>query len=285
MYHSIRQTEIHATNVPLQRVFGAARVGFRNRGGATRLADLYQSGSAKVRLPRIYTGAPTAVLINTAGGLTGGDRLNYDIVLSGGTHAIVTTQAAERAYRSPAGTARIDVGLTAGNGSTLEWLPQETILFDRSALRRRITADLTGSARLLAMESVVIGRPAMGEIIEYLEFGDRWRVRRDGKLVFAEDVRILGDPAEALSGKAAADGHTAFAGLVDCSMDAVDRLPRARAALDAAKAARPVTAAASARDGVLTVRFVASDGRNLRDGLMAFLHHYRAAELPRVWRC
>jgi len=268
----------------LQRVRAEARIRFKAANGETRLADLYQSGSAKVRLPRVYGTPTTAVLINTAGGLTGGDELSFKVEADAGTHAIVTTQTAERAYRSPAGSARVTGRFDLEGNAILEWLPQETILFDASSLRRRLQADLRANARLLMLESVVLGRKAMGETVGSVLFTDSWRIRRDGRLVFADDIRLDGDPAPALGGRATAGGGLAVATLIDCAPDAEDRLPRARTLL-AVEEDTATRSAASAWDGLLIARFVAEDGRALRRTLTTFLTGYRGTDLPRVWHC
>lgn len=265
----------------MQRVSGRGHVAFKHASGITRLSDLHQSGSAKIRLPKVYDGVPVAVTINTAGGLTGGDRLAFEAGVGAGGRAIVTSQAAERAYRSSGGAASVANSLSAGDGATLEWLPQETILFNASGLHRSMTADLAGDARLLAVESVVLGRTAMGETVDRVSFRDRWRIRRDGRLVYADDVRLEGDGSGILKGPATAGGGLAFATLVDCAVDAETRLGLARDALGRLK----IRAAASAWNGVLVARFVGADGRSLRDGLMTFLETYRSVGLPRVWHC
>lgn len=285
MLHTPSPLPDNATCMPnLQRARGEARVSFKFAEDRSRLHDLYQSGATKVRLPKVYDPRPVAVLINTAGGLTGGDRISYEVKLGERADATVTTQAAERAYRRSTGTGEISTRLQAGPESTLEWLPQETILFDQSALARRMTVDLTGNARFLALETTVLGRTAMGETVEDVFFRDSWRIRRDNRLVFADDIRLHGNTREILKGAATGDGAIAFATLVDCSIDVEDRLPRARALLDEALG-DGTSAAASAWNGVLCARFVAPDGRALRETLMRFLESYRARALPRVWRC
>jgi len=284
MYRFDKKEFLAETAPVLQRTRGRARVGFWHKDGRTRLKDLFQSGSAKLRLPRIYTGAPTGVLINTAGGLTGGDRMIYEAETGENTHAIVTTQTAERAYRSPGGAANVSTVLTGQCGSHLEWLPQETILFDHSALERQLTAHLTGTARLLCLEAVVIGRPAMGEDVTRIHFKDRWRIKRDGKLVYADDIRLSGHPGHLLDNPAAAGGHTAFASFIDCDPDAADRLDRARSAIQTVQEMNDVAAGCSAWNGVLSARFVARDGQSLRAALTSFLTSYRATGLPRVWQ-
>ncbi len=284
MYDAGAASEIGTSPAAMQRVRGTARIGFTGISGQTRLKDLFQSGAAKVRLPKVYDEPATAVLINTAGGLTGGDRLDYEVSIESGSHAIVTTQAAERAYRSLGTTARVSNQLSIEVGSTLEWLPQETILFDHSRVTRQITADLVGDARLLMLESVVLGRAAMGERLEKVFFKDAWRIRRDGKMIFADDVRLDGDPEEFFRGPATGAGGQAMATLLESAPDAEDRLEKARKYID--ELPKPAAqAAASAWNGHLIVRFLAPDSRMLRLSLMAFLENYRSARLPRVWHC
>lgn len=268
----------------LQRVEGRARVTFCRHGDHTRLDRLEQGGSARVRLPKTHTEVPVAVLLNTAGGLTGGDRLTYDAAVGDGAHAIVTTQAAERIYRRLSGTARVDNRVSVGAGALLEWLPQETILFDRAGLARSFSADLAPEGRMLAVESLLLGRAAMGESVRQLTFRDRWRIRRDGRLFFAEDSRIEGDATDIMSGPATAAGGRAFATLIDCRPDAEAQL---RAARDLALSLEDgdLGIGASALPGVLILRFIAMTGQALREGLIRFLESWRAAPLPRTWHC
>ncbi|MES0812533.1 urease accessory protein UreD [Roseibium sp. SCPC15] len=284
MYDAATASDRGVSAQKMQRVRGTARIRFANSSNKTRLADLYQSGSAKVRLPKVYNQPQTAVLINTAGGLTGGDELKYDVTADEDTHVIVTSQTAERAYKSSSGIADVTGTFTVNSGAVLEWLPQETILFDASRLKRTISANLLSNARLLMVEALVLGRKAMGEKVRSLTFRDSWRIRRDGKLVFADDVRLDGDPVHFFEGPATASGGLAVATLVDCAVDAEDRLSLARTCIDDLPT-EETHAAASAWNGLLTARFVSRDGRKLRDSLMKFLTGYRAAELPRVWYC
>ncbi|MBS8261758.1 urease accessory protein [Roseibium polysiphoniae] len=270
---------------PMQRARGEARISFKQMGSQTRLDELYQRGSAKFRLPKVYDNIPVAVLINTAGGVTGGDEYTYSARVAAGGHAILTSQAAERAYRRSAGNGTITTRLTAEADAFVEWLPQETILFNASALHRSMTVDLKGNARFLGIESIVLGRTAMGETIDTVSFRDRWRIHRDGKLVFADDARLEGNTKDILKGSATTSGGLAFATLIDCDPNAETRIDRARNALKGCGPGTSVRAAASAWNGVLTARFVAADGRALRDALMSFLETYRSAPLPRVWHC
>ena len=187
----------------MQRARGVARLGVRRVGAQSRLIENFQSGSAKLRFPRSEANEPfAAVLVNTAGGLTGGDRFSWSIDVQAEASATVASQAAERIYRRSAGHAQIETTLTVAEGAALEWLPQETILFDRSALRRTLTVDLTPSSRLLAVESIILGRTAMGESAKSIELTDSWRIRRGGRLVFADGLRLDGDTTAILAGGA-----------------------------------------------------------------------------------
>ncbi|WP_051242018.1 urease accessory protein UreD [Stappia stellulata] len=268
----------------LQRVTGRARIRFQKTGDTVRLRDLDQSGSAKVRLPKTHGDAPVAVFLNTAGGLTGGDRLEYEAEVGEDAQAVITTQAAERIYRSQDGPAEVQGTVRVDAGGLVEWLPQETILFDKAALTRALAVDLEGDARLLAVESVVLGREAMGEDVHAVSFRDRWRIRRNGQLVFADEARISGDATDILAGSATAAGGRAFATLVDCRENAQADIERAR---DAVAGIRRdgLNAGVSARTGLLIFRFVAENGQILRSGLMALLEVWRDTRLPRTWYC
>lgn len=266
----------------LERARGEARIAVDGNGAVPRLDRLYQSGSAKIRLPRIKRGAPIeAVLLNTAGGLTGGDRFTVSVDVGETGGAVATTQAAERIYRSAAGRAEVETRLNVGENARLDWLPQETILFDRSALSRRLSADLAATATLLAVEAIVLGRAARGERVTSTFLSDSWRIRRAGRLVFADTVRLEGDTTEVLAGTATGSGATAFATLLFAAPDAEERLSAVRDALEAT----PVEGGASAWNGILVARLVATSGQLLRAAVISLVHSLRGVPMPRVWYC
>ncbi len=272
--------QIAPSLLSLQRARGRAEIALHLQDGAVRLQRLYQEGCAKAILPRTHGGGPEAVLINTAGGLTGGDRLHYAITLGARASLTATTQAAERVYRAAGGTARLTVALTLGPEAVLDWLPQETILFDGGRIERRIDADMPIDARLSLLECLVLGRAAMGETVTSGHFADHWRIRRGGRLVHAEALRLTGDSARAGGGRATLGGARALATFVHVAPDAEARLAEARALL----ADLPdVEAAASARGGVLVLRMLAPDHAPMRRALARFLTAFRARPLPRVW--
>ena len=262
----------------MQRSRGEAAVSLWLDNGQVRLGELRQQGSAKAILPRV-AGVPEVVFLNTSGGLTGGDRLSFDLTLGDGVQATATTQTAERAYRSASGTARVDVTLEVGAGGWIDWLPQETILFNASSLDRRTRIDLGPGAGCLALEAVVLGRHAMGEVVETLAFRDRREIRREGRLVHLEPLEI-GDAA-LMAGQAVLGGARCFASLVMVAQDAADTLAPLRRVLDEPGA----TAAASALEGRLVLRVLARDGWPLRRQIARALSVLRrGAVLPRVWQ-
>lgn len=263
----------------MERARGRAEIAV---GPGSRLARLKQSGSAKVRLPRVAAGAPLeAILLNTAGGVTGGDRLRYEVTVAASAAALVSSQAAERAYRSVGGVASIETRLRVEGDGELHWVPHETILFEQSALSRRIEARLDADATLLAAEAVVLGRAARGEVLHDVFFHDTWRVWRDGRLVFADAVRVDGDFAGAMAGKATGGGAAAFATIVLVA-------PAAEASVEAARSALAATACeggASGWNGMLVVRMVAPGGQALRAGVTSVVEALRGVAMPRVWHC
>ena len=277
----ISLSEARARKAPLaglQRARGIGRVAFKSARGRTVLDRLHEDGAARIRLPRTHSAMSCeAVLINTAGGLTGGDRLSWEVTAGPHCHGVVTTQACEKVYRSAGGTAEVATSLRVADGARLDWLPQEAILFDGAELTRTITADLGPDARLLIVEAVIFGRHAMGERVNTGIFRDRWRIRRAGKLVHAEDFRLEGSIADTLARPAVLAGHRTMASVVYCGEDAESHLERARAAIGEA-------GGASAFAGKLVARVTAADGMALRRALVPLIASLRGeAALPRAW--
>ena len=259
-----------------QRVMGRASV---RLSGDARLSDLHQAGAAKAMLPRMHGRAPEIVFLNTAGGVTGGDVLDYSVTLDGGA-AVATTQTAERAYRSAGGTARMRTQITLGPGATLHWLPQELILFDGAALDRALEIDMARDATLILLETLVLGRAAMGETVRHLHLRDRRMVRRAGRPVLIEAIRL--DDAElARVGVAGLHAARAVASLSLIAADAGDRLEALRETLPKDGAVR---AAASSWEGRLTVRFAARDAWPLRQAVARAVAALTRLPLPRVWQ-
>ncbi|NNF73456.1 MAG: urease accessory protein UreD [Rhodobacteraceae bacterium] len=263
----------------MQRTRGQALVAMSRRGGVTRLDRLAQSGSAKAFLPRVHTDVPEIVFLNTAGGLTGGDKLSFGVNVGDGARVVAATQTAERVYRAAEGVAEVDVCLTVGKGAELHWLPQETIAFEGAALARETTVDLDRDARFLMVETLVLGRAAMGERVNTLSLTDRRTVRREGRPVFVEPLAI-DTAALAVRSPATLGDAQALTTLAFIAPGAEDALGPVRAALEGS----PVNAAASAWDGKLTLRAMSPDAHGLRRLVAHVLTQLRGGPLPRVWQ-
>jgi urease accessory protein len=265
--------EIFAAN----RARGHIALSVAASAGRTRRTRVHEDGSLRVRFPNAAADALEAVIVNTGGGMTGGDRFTIDITLAEGARLIAGTAAAEKIYRSTAADAEMDVRLAAGAGARLAWLPQETILFDRARLSRRIDVDLAETASLLMAEAVVFGRAAMGEAMAQGFFADRWRVRRAGKLIFADSARLDGGVAEKLSLPAAAAGGIAIATVLIAPGD--NGKLAAVCALDGQFAGE---VGISAWNGIAVARLCAKDGAALRHDLIAVLAALETP-IPRLW--
>ncbi|MGO9361736.1 MAG: urease accessory protein UreD [Xanthobacteraceae bacterium] len=248
------------------------------RDGVTRRGELTESGSLRVRFPSPEAEGLSAVFVNTAGGIAGGDRFDIAVAARAASRLTVTTAAAEKIYRSHGPEARLSIALGVEDHAHLAWLPQETILFDRARVSRRIEIDLAETASLLLCEMVVFGRAAMGERMVEGRFVDHWRLRRGGRLVFAENLRLDGDVGAKLARPAVANGGVAVATvLVAPGDDALVARVREVAANSS------VELGASAWNGFAMVRFCAQDAARLRADVIAVLGHLTAAALPRLW--
>ena len=246
--------------------------------GVTRRSTLHESGSLRVRFPSPETEGLSAVFVNTAGGIAGGDRFDIEIAAGEVSRLAVTTAAAEKVYRAQGPAAQLNIALKAAAGSHLTWLPQETILFDRARMSRRIDIDLAEDASLLLCEIIVFGRAAMGERMLRGEFIDRWRMRRGGRLVFAENIKLDGDIGEKLAMPAIAKGGVAVgtALIVPGDQALVDRIGELAGPFGG-------EVGLSAWNGFAMARFCAQDAARLRADMMAVLGRATGAVLPRLW--
>ena len=260
------------------RARGAVSFDVVNENGITRRGALHESGSLRVRFPSPEGEGLSAMLLNTAGGIAGGDRFDIDIAAGRGTQLTLTTAAAEKVYRTADAAAELSIVLKAAAGATLAWLPQETILFDRARLSRRIDIGLAEGASLLLAEIVVFGRAAMGETMRLGALVDRWRVRRGGRLVFAETVRLEGEIGDKLARPAIAGGGAAIGTLLIVPGDAalVTRLRETSAPFGS-------EVGLSAWNGFAMARFCAQDAARLRADMVTVLGRASQTPLPRLW--
>jgi urease accessory protein len=274
----MRRDALSASVFSANRARGTVAFDVRSVEGVTRRGILHESGSLRVRFPSPESEGLSAVFVNTAGGVAGGDRFDIEITAQEGARLTLTTAAAEKVYRATAEPAELNIALKVADGAHLSWLPQETILFDRAKMSRHIDIDLAERASLLLCEIVVFGRSAMGERMEQGAFVDRWRVRRGGKLVFAETARFQDDVGRKLTQRAIANSGVAIgtALIVPGDEALVERVREIASSFGG-------EAAISAWNGFAMARFCAQDAARLRADMMAVLGRASPNPLPRLW--
>ncbi len=261
-----------------QRARGRTLLTARSRDGQTVLDDLHQSGASRLLFPRPATQALPVVWLNTSGGVTGGDRFSAGFAAGTGAHLSLTSQAAERIYRAlPGLPGQVSTTLDIGPGARIDWLPQETILFDHAALDRSLRIDMAENATLLAVETLIFGRAAMGETVRQLTLRDRIDLRIGGRLAFADRLHLDGDADAILSRRFVADGCGAVALVIFAA-------PGAKAHLDMLRALLPDTGGVSAlTEDLLVMRLTAPDSFDMRRALTPILRHLSGGGLPRPW--
>jgi urease accessory protein len=265
--------ELQARN----RAVGTVALAACSINGLTRPGRLHEEGSLRVRFPGNPGPVLDAVLVNTAGGIAGGDRFSVELTVGENAAVVVTSAAAEKIYRSNGPDSSVRVALHVTAGANLAWLPQETILFDRARLRRHIDVTLADDAHLLLAEGMVFGRTGMGETVRQGLLFDRWRIRRGGRLLHAETTWLEGAIADSLDMPAIAAGGIAVANVLVVPGDdsAVERVR----ALEGLRG----EVGASAWNGMAVVRICAHDGAALRHDLAAVVTALRGTALPRAW--
>jgi urease accessory protein len=271
-------TDANSAIFAANRARGAVSFDVHQADGVTRRRALHESGSLRVRFPSPEGEGLSAVFVNTAGGIAGGDRFDIDIVAGEGARLTLTSAAAEKVYRTESSASVLNIALKAQAHSHLAWLPQETILFDRARVLRHIDIDLAETASLLFCEIVVFGRAAMGERMQRGEFVDHWRMRRGGRLVFAENIHLDGDIGEKLARPAIANGGTAIgtALVVPGDEALVERIRGLSGSLAG-------EVGISAWNGFAMARFCAQDVAALRADMTAVLGRASSSALPRLW--
>ncbi len=259
------------------RATGTIALSVAARDGRTHRTRVHEAGSLRVRFPNAAAEMLEAVIVNTGGGMTGGDRFSLDIAVGEGARLVAGGAAAEKIYRSTGANAEMDVALKVAAGGHLAWLPQETILFDEARLSRRIDIELAEGASLIMAEAVVFGRAAMGETVAQGFFADRWRVSCGGRLVYADTARLEGAIADKLARPAAAAGGIAIATVLIAPAGEL-QLAAVRALEDQFSGQVGI----SAWNGIAVARLCAKDGAALRHDLMAVLAAL-GTSVPRLW--
>jgi len=281
------QTAI-ASDKDLQRANGAGRAVLRGSQEGNRIVDLFQSSPIRIMFPRGRASAiEEAVFVNTGGGIAGGDRLEFGVTALADASLAVTSQAAEKVYRALNEPARIATKLKACEAAKLAWLPQETILFNRARLSRETEIELVSGAELLALEWLVLGRAAHGEEVIGGHINDSWRVRRDGRLIWADSFRAQDETFPHLRRKALLSNCKAIGTLVYFGPDLDRRLEFVRdiaSSLDCHCAATSV-------GGLIVVRVAAEMALDLKLGLCSFLQQFSDElgpgpfAVPKMWSC
>lgn len=263
--------------VRLQRALGELRVSTKATVRGSGLDTLYQKGSYKMVFPRAQS--LTGVIVNTSGGVTGGDNFDLAARVGEASDLTLTTQAAERAYKAlPGQSGTVRSRLEVGPGASLRWLPQETIVFDGADFDRHLRCDLAPDASVLIVEPIIFGRAAMGEDCVHGRVSDRVELWQNGRLIHLDAWRLEGDLTEALSRPSVAGGASAMVSLVYAGA-------RAEVDLEPLRSLMPETGGASLKsDNLLVARLVAKDGYHLRKSLLPILDYLTQHTLPTCWR-
>ena len=275
-----------ASDARLQRSRGQARLRFEAADGLTRVAERYAASPARLLVPNTTSSAPEVVLANTSGGVAGGDAMAVEVTVGPGADATVSGQAAEKIYRAIDLPARLTTTLKLEAGARLEWLPQETILFDGALLERDIAVSLAPDAHLLMSEMVVFGRKSHGESFDKGLFFDKWRIDLEGRPLWRDAFRLEGGGAS-MQAMAGLRGARALATVIYAGPDAASHVEPLREMIGATNA----FGGATARDGLLLARLLAPEAGRLKHDLTEIIGAFRAhlfgrpATAPRVWLC
>jgi urease accessory protein len=278
---------VSASDSALQRSHGEARLRFAaDATGQSRLKERYASSPARLLTPRTHGEAPEAVLANTAGGVAGGDSLSVSVECGPGADGVVSGQAAEKIYRALDAPAKMQTKLRLDAGATLEWLPQETILFNGALLNRQINVDLADDARLLMAETIVLGRKAHNETFASGCLTDYWRIDRAGQPLWRDRMLVEGG-GDSLFAATGFRSARALATMIYAAPDAAAHTEY----LQTEMANLPIFAGATHVRGLLIARMLGDDAGALKsmlaDVIGAFRHRTldRPATAPRVWLC
>jgi urease accessory protein len=279
--------KVNPSDKDLQRAEGSCQIVLSGSEKGTRIMDVFQRFPIHVMFPRAGGAVEEAVLINTAGGIAGGDRLESGVTALANASIAVTTQAAEKVYRALNEPARIATRLKACEAAKLAWLPQETIVFNRARLSRETEIELCSGAELLALEWLVLGRAAHGEEMVGGHITDSWRVKKDGRLIWADGFRATDETFPHLHRKALLSNCKAIATLVYFGPHLDKRLAFLR---DIAPSLACDCAATSV-GGLIVVRFAAKVSSDLRLALRGFLQQFGEElgrgpfRVPKMWSC
>jgi len=272
----------------LQRAEGSGRMVLSGSDKGTRIVDVFQRSPIRIMFARTCGGPiEEAVLINTAGGIAGGDRLEFGVTALANASIAVTSQAAEKVYRALSEPARITTKLKAGEAAKLAWLPQETIVFNLGRLSRETEIELSSEAELLALEWLVLGRAAHGEEMVGGQITDIWRIKKDSRLIWADSFRVTDEMFPHLHRKALLSNCKALATLIYFGPYLDRRLEFVRDIVPSLGC----HCAATSVGGLIIVRFATDVSSNLRHALCSFLQQFNRElgpgpfRVPKMWSC
>jgi urease accessory protein len=278
----------HDSDNNLQRADGCCRIVLSGSENGTQIEDVYERSPIRVMFPRSgHCAVEEAVLINTAGGVAGGDRLECSVTTLPGASIAVTSQAAEKVYRALHDPARVATRLKVRESARLAWLPQETIVFNEAHIHRTTEIELFSEAELLALECLVLGRAAHGEIVVGGSVLEAWRVKKEGRLIWADNFRITGNTFAHLNRKALLSNCSAIATLIYFGPDLDKRLQFVREILLSLECNCAVTLVG----GLIVARFAAKQSSDLKLALRGFLQQFEPElssgpfRVPKMWSC
>ena len=250
-----------------------------HENGGTSPASLFEYGGSRLRFVR-SANLSEAVLINTAGGLAGGDHLKLRIDARKETHCRLTSPAMEKIYRTLDQPVKIDVELNLDAHCRFHWLPQGLIFYSGAQLDRHFTVNVKETSEFLLMESLIFGRSGMGERVESGCFSDKWRIVREKQLIFAENTHLHGAIADQLDRTAIGGGHSCFSTFLLVSPQAEERLEAIRRALEETRS----KSAASAWNGLLLVRLLARNSLQMVNDITVIMEKLTGQVPPRSWQ-
>jgi urease accessory protein len=278
----------HLSDKDLQRTDGCGRIVLIGSENGTRIEDVFERSPIRIMFPRTqHRAVQEAVLINTAGGIAGGDQLECSVAALPGASIAVTSQAAEKVYRALYEPARVATRLKVQESAKLAWLPQETIVFNCARLHRTTEIELFSGAELLALEWLVLGRAAHGEVVVGGSVTDSWRVKRDGRLIWADTLRITDEIFPHLNRRALLANCKAVATLIYFGPYLKKRLDFLREIIPSLGRNCAVTLVG----GLIVVRFAAKESSDLKLALRGFLQQLGPEvgsgpfQVPKMWSC
>lgn len=260
------------------RVVGGVAARFVRDGGPTRVQRLGERGGYRLAQPESRGEPREVLLVNTGGGVAGGDRVELRYAIGDGADVLHTTSSAERVYRSAGDRSHIDIHLELAPRARLDWSPHQTIVYGGGALERSLSVDMDATSRLLIVELLSFGRPGSKESGQSTYISDQWRIRRNGRLVFAEALKIDEPMAELLGRPAVGGGARASAIVLLAAPGGPDFLDPLRTLI----ADMPDCGVSSWR-GLVAVRMLAHDAGDLVRRLGPVITLLSGRPLPRAW--